>query len=210
MANNFSTYNEFDTNHSLIIGIKNGEKYYKTIFDEEDYEKIKQRHWRVARKRNSIYVCSGSKKSGGTIYLQWFVLNYTPIPGHVVDHINRNPLDNRKENLRIITISKNVQNGNVRCDNKSTQIRGISEGKNGKYVCNVSIDGTRFYFPTNKDLNYSLYIRFLWEKYIIKVNIIENNKNLMNIINSLDINYKFQIEKDFWNIIYKGGHTKKL
>lgn len=208
MANNFSTYNEFDTNHSLIIGVRNGEKYYKTLFDEEDYEKIKQRHWRISEKRKGTYVCSGSKNGGGIIYLQWFVLNYTPKPGYVVDHINRNPLDNRKENLRIVKISENAQNIGARCDNKSTQIRGVSKDKSGNYKCDVFIDNIRFYFKSNKDLNYSLYIRFLWEKYIIKVNIIKDNKDLMEIIESLDKDYKFQIEKDFWNIIYKGGYSR--
>lgn len=203
MAKNYSTYNEFNTNHSLIIGINHKEKFYTTIFDEDDYEKIKERHWRASEKRTGVYVCTGSKKAGGIIYLQWYVLDYKPIPGYVVDHINRNPLDNRKCNLRVVEISKNIQNSEVRIDNKSTRIRGIHKTRKDKYCCDVQIDGNRFYFPVNDDLNYSIYIRFLWEKYIIKQNIISQREDLMNIIKNLDKNYKNEIEIDFWNTIYR-------
>ncbi|MFJ8262703.1 HNH endonuclease [Rummeliibacillus sp. NPDC094406] len=45
--------------------------------------------------------------------------------GMVVDHINRNKLDNRQENLRIITQSQNMQN--VRGRNTSISgLRGVS------------------------------------------------------------------------------------
>lgn len=47
-------------------------------------------------------------------------------PSKLVDHINRNGLDNRKCNLRIVSTSINNRNSNLRVDNK-TGIKGISE-----------------------------------------------------------------------------------
>ena len=37
----------------------------------------------------------------------------------MIDHINRNPLDNRKENLRIVNNSINQRNKNVQSNNTS-------------------------------------------------------------------------------------------
>ena len=43
------------------------------------------------------------------------MLNFGAIPeGMVIDHINRNPSDNRIENLRVVTQSANLRNVGVR------------------------------------------------------------------------------------------------
>lgn len=58
----------------------------------------------------------------------------------VVDHINRNGLDNRKENLRIVDISVNNKNCNIRSDNK-TGYKGILENEH---------DFRLYYYDNNK------------------------------------------------------------
>ena len=47
----------------------------------------------------------------------------------VIDHINRNPLDNRRENLRIVTVQQNCMNQGIRKTNKSG-VAGVCWHKN--------------------------------------------------------------------------------
>lgn len=78
----------------------------KFVIDKEDFDKIKDRAWHFA---SGNYISSGiiheSRKK--ELYLHNLVMNRLEHPGkganESIDHINRNGLDNRKENLRLIT-----------------------------------------------------------------------------------------------------------
>ena len=57
-----------------------------------------------------------------------------------VDHINRNTLDNRRENLRICTPTQNCANS-VRSKRNSTGYKGVTFNKQqGRYVARVRIN----------------------------------------------------------------------
>lgn len=102
---------------------------YNAVIDREDEEKCRPYKWFVTEKMgNTRYVNGivGKKK----ISLHRFILGYT---GDLfVDHIDRNGLNNTKENLRIVSISENCVNSKTRsaCGHKNIY------QKNGKYqVC---------------------------------------------------------------------------
>ena len=60
--------------------------------------------------------------------------------GSVVDHINRNPLDNRKANLRICNQSVNIYNSKLFSTNKSG-FRGVYFSKEcHKWVAQICIN----------------------------------------------------------------------
>ena len=79
------------------------------IFDTDDFDKIKDRTWHLT---SNNYISSGiihdSKKK--ELYIHNLVMGRIEHPGkgasETVDHISRNGLDNRKENLRIISQSE--------------------------------------------------------------------------------------------------------
>jgi hypothetical protein len=88
----------------------------RIIVDDEDYERTSKIHWSVGGK-GSISI-SHNSSSGRTIQIGRFILNENRSE-YQVDHINRNPFDNRKTNLRICTHHQNQMNRGLRSDNKS-------------------------------------------------------------------------------------------
>jgi hypothetical protein len=102
-----TTYNE----KAYVIGIVIHNTFpLKFVIDEDDYEKVKTRHWYAVTNGKYIgtsIVIEGKKK---VLYLHNLIMNKLTFEGkgstETVDHINRNGLDNRKENLRILTQSQ--------------------------------------------------------------------------------------------------------
>jgi hypothetical protein len=74
------------------------------IIDAEDVDRVKQYCWYTGNK-TSLRV--GNKYMG---LLHRFILGLKKGDGKEVDHINQNPLDNRKCNLRLVTRSQNMMN----------------------------------------------------------------------------------------------------
>ncbi len=85
-----------------------------TIFDTEDMKKIEGLRWTGREQRDgSVYVLRQPRKvdnpSRDVVRLHRLVME--PVSDDlVVDHINRNSLDNRKVNLRVVTQQRNLWN----------------------------------------------------------------------------------------------------
>jgi hypothetical protein len=81
--------------------------------DDEDLEKLYLHTWTIDK---AGYVRSNKVDGSGKswcIYMHHYVLGVMPNRAQPVDHINRNRLDNRKANLRIVTVRDNCLNRGV-------------------------------------------------------------------------------------------------
>lgn len=94
----------------------------EVLVDNEDFAKIRNQSWYIGK---NGYVYSNSKKA-----LLHRVITDCP-DGLVVDHINHNVLDNRRENLRICNYSVNGINKKCR---SNTGLYYISASHNGYVV----------------------------------------------------------------------------
>lgn len=116
------------------------------ILDADDYERLSkwkwQAHWDKTTQsyyaRRTIWLRGGKGKTCCLLMHREVV---GAPAGAIVDHINRNSLDNRKENLRICTAAGNAQNARVRRDNKSGY-KGVSwVNRDRCWRANISISG---------------------------------------------------------------------
>ena len=69
---------------------------------------------------------------------------YGDFPKGSLDHIDRNPLNNRIENLRVCTMSQNQQNVGIRVNNTSG-ITGVALiKKSQKWLAYINLNGKRY------------------------------------------------------------------
>lgn len=111
-----------------------------TLVDDEDYEHLSQYKWRLG---GNGYVNRDIWRNGksNVISMHRQIMGLRQGDGKLVDHINRNPLDNRRKNLRIANKSLNALNAKIRSDNKSG-IRNISFDKSkDKWRYSFKVDG---------------------------------------------------------------------
>jgi hypothetical protein len=110
-----------DNNHCRMkLYNRKGEEIAETIFDLEDYNKVKNIKW---HRINTGYVMSN--KEIGPVSFTKFILNLHKEKETTVDHKNRNKLDNRKENLRICTQMENIKNRGI-SKNNTSGFKGVS------------------------------------------------------------------------------------
>ena len=111
----------------IVLTRKNGD-VYTVLVDDEDLERVRAAGpwyvFSVSKSNHYPYVKAYvPNKRGSVIYLHRLITNAEP--GQIVDHINRDGLDNRRANLRLCSRSQN--NGNRhRNQNNTSGFKGVS------------------------------------------------------------------------------------
>lgn len=84
------------------------------------------------------------KKRIRTFSLSRLILNY--FEKYLIDHIDRNPLNNQKSNLRIVTRSQNNINRKKKSTPSSSQYKGVHFYKSrNKWTVNIEAKGARYF-----------------------------------------------------------------
>ena len=155
------------TDDFVILTIKNNKFDIETKIDFNVKDKIKNYCWSTWQscknnKPSSIYIQHGNSKSLHITMLHTYVLHLNGIEKpddgktYSVDHINRDTLDNRLENLRWATQSEQNQNKdkNARKYNARALPEGIEEKDIPKFVTYT----TKKFTIKKKELNEISYV----------------------------------------------------
>lgn len=151
----------------------NTKQYY--YFSMSDYEKIKEYCWSEHINKNTGYHSLRAKVNKKVISMHKLLGLYNP------DHINRNPLDNRRENFNVHTTNREqCLNQGLRKDNKYG-CKGIEWRKQrNKWQARISVNGKQKYlglFDDKEDaiisrlkaeIDYYKDKQYLWQKELMK------------------------------------------
>jgi hypothetical protein len=102
------------------------------IVDVEDFEWISRWNWNAHWDHHAKCFYARRQQSGKTIMMHREIMHLKI--GQLADHKNGNSLDNRKQNLRLATVSQNTANTKNKSEN-SSGYRGVSRhGKRWRAV----------------------------------------------------------------------------
>jgi len=93
------------------------------IVDDADYEYLSRWKWQVSKQgyARRTYYNNGKRTK---LFMHLAILQ--PPPGFIIDHINGNSLDNRRENLRLATPSQNNANRHRPNPKIHSQYKGVT------------------------------------------------------------------------------------
>lgn len=109
-ANEYVLYDDYA---EIILRDNKCNEIARAVIDLDDVEKCMQYKWHARKCVNHVgYYAIASLRGGNNkkLHLHRFIIGY--YGGLDVDHINRNSLDNRKCNLRVVDRSTNSANNN--------------------------------------------------------------------------------------------------
>lgn len=137
-----------------------GNPTYKFSISLEDVNLIIQYRWAAKEKSNGVYIVND--KLG---YIHNIIMPHKK--GYTVDHIDRNPLNNTRENLRYATASEQTYNQKKK-ENTYCGIKGIYPriNKQGKtvYYAYMKVEKKRYISYGFSSYEKAVYARYLLEQ----------------------------------------------
>lgn len=119
------------------------------IIDAEDVNRVSMFTWSALRiKGGNTYLIASlpwNNKERSSVLLHRLI---TSFEYKIVDHVNRDTLDNRKSNLRQASQSENLSNRKIQ-PNNTTGFRGVSP-RGEKFVATISVKSKLFYLGLYK------------------------------------------------------------
>lgn len=114
---------------------------FVAVVSPEDFEDVSQHKWCASVGRGGRVVAIRSYRENGktvSVLLHRFIAK--PLQLHV-DHIDGDPLNNRRENLRIVTHAQNRQNTSKQSNNTSGFKGVMRDKRSGKWIARIRVFG---------------------------------------------------------------------
>ena len=136
------------------------------IIDVEDISKVKYHKWRKCHG----HVITGSKTKGYQRDIGHFILGNDDY-SKVIDHINGNPYDNRKSNIRLCEQNDNVLNKHFMSLNTSGVIgvtRDKRKGRTKQWVAEIRFKDKKCFLGSYLTIEEAAYARYCGEVLLFK------------------------------------------
>ena len=152
----------------MIKELKLSNSYKSTLVDEDIYDALFNKRLCLNSRGYVQFHLNGKTKM-----LHRFIVPCEPDMD--IDHINRNPLDNRRENLRPLCRSNNTVKA-TRPENCQSKYKGVKLSKNKKrWIAQIKVEGDNKYGGTfNTELAAAKASQMLYDRYrpTLKVKVI--------------------------------------
>lgn len=139
----------------VLVIVRKGEAQ-RVRFSIEDLERVSQYSWYINSRGNPerprLYVYAPYGKPRKLIYLHHLILPLRD--GLHVDHINGDPFDCRRENLRLVTRGEQSENTRDRVGYRNVNAYMTKDGEKYRVTCHKG--GTNFVAGTYTDLQEAL------------------------------------------------------
>lgn len=139
------------------------EKVAEFMVDKSDIDLIKYKKWRL----NSLgYIVTGNcTKTNPLTWLHRILLQ--PREDEVVDHIDGNPLNNCRSNLRICTQKENLCNKSFMSRNTSNYIGVTFDKKRNQWASEIRFNNKRIHLRRWHTIEEAICARYIAEKYYL-------------------------------------------
>ena len=115
-------------------------KYAKV--DPQDYDKLSADKWHLFEGKKNLYAARTEGRKN--VFMHRRIMNSPK--GYLVDHINRNGLDNRKANLRIATNEQNCWNSDRGFNKGTSKYKGVRlDKRSGRWFATIRHDGRKIH-----------------------------------------------------------------
>jgi len=118
---------------------------YKVFIDHEDYARLSKYTWCVHKEKAVVTSVPRGNGTHKETTMQEIILDYYgPL---LIDHMDRNPFNNQKENLRLATYQQNRANSK-RQSNNTGKYKGVKKARNGKFEARIICNGRYLHLGT--------------------------------------------------------------
>ncbi len=114
------------------------------MVDDKDFESLDAYNWWAFVRKCGVYVCRTDYQNGKkrTVAMHRTIMGEPH--GMDIDHIDGNPLNNCRSNLRVCTRGEHLRNQKTRGGKKASKYKGVVwRAARNKWSANIRLDGVR-------------------------------------------------------------------